>query len=55
MIDKFIGEMIITRHPSILSCEAIAEMLINEFNLSYCAVMEDDENGAEVSAADVRE
>ena len=31
-----------------MSCEAIAEVLIEEFDLNYCKVMEDGENGAEV-------
>ena len=31
-----------------MSCEAIALNLCNEFSLSYCEVLEDGENGAEV-------
>jgi hypothetical protein len=31
-----------------MSCEAIAEQLVKHFNLSYCKVLEDNENGAEV-------
>jgi len=33
------------------SCEAIACDLISTFDLSYCAVLEDGENGAEVWAS----
>ena len=32
-----------------MSCEMIAEELVKEFDLSYCSVMEDNENGAEVT------
>jgi len=30
------------------SCELIASNLFNKFRLSYCSVLEDNENGAEV-------
>ncbi|MEO6303593.1 MAG: hypothetical protein ABIP51_10500 [Bacteroidia bacterium] len=30
-----------------LSCEAIAEILMKKFDLHYCSVLEDNENGAE--------
>lgn len=30
------------------SCEMLAEELLRHFNLSYCEVLEDGENGAEV-------
>lgn len=30
------------------SCEMLAEELLKEFDLEYCSVLEDDENGAEV-------
>lgn len=32
-----------------MSCEMIAQLLIKEFDLDYCCVLEDGENGAEVS------
>lgn len=31
-----------------MSCEMIAKELTEKFNLSYCSVLEDNENGAEV-------
>lgn len=31
-----------------MSCEMIAQQLIVKFDLNYCKVMEDNENGAEV-------
>lgn len=30
------------------SCEMIASELLSQFNLNYCSVLEDNENGAEV-------
>ena len=32
-----------------MSCEMIAKNLLNEFGLFYCKVLEDNENGAEVT------
>jgi len=31
-----------------LSCEMIAQLLFIKFNLNYCSVLEDNENGAEI-------
>lgn len=31
-----------------MSCEMIARALMNEFELNYCMVLEDNENGAEI-------
>jgi hypothetical protein len=31
-----------------MSCEMIAEMLLKKYELNYCMVLEDNENGAEV-------
>ena len=39
MFPKTFGEM---------SCEMIAKLLLNCFELSYCKVLEDNENGAEI-------
>lgn len=30
------------------SCESLAERLLNDFDLDYCSVLEDNENGAEI-------
>jgi len=32
-----------------MSCESLAERLLKDFELSYCSVLEDGENGAEVT------
>ena len=32
-----------------MSCEQIAQELLRAFNLCYCSVLEDNENGAEVT------
>ena len=32
-----------------MSCEMIAKDLLEEFNLHYCQVLEDNENGAEIN------
>lgn len=34
-----------------MSCEMLAEELVSHFGLSYCSVLEDGENGAEVVVA----
>ena len=31
-----------------MSCEMIAKILLDEFELNYCSVLEDNENGAEI-------
>jgi len=31
-----------------MSCEMIAQELVEKFNLNYCKVLEDNENGAEI-------
>lgn len=31
-----------------MSCEMLAKELFNKFNLEYCSVLEDNENGAEI-------
>jgi hypothetical protein len=33
----------------VMSCEDIAEMLIRKHELNYCSVLEDNENGAEIT------
>ncbi len=33
-----------------MSCEMIARELLEKFDLEYCSVMEDNENGAEIKA-----
>lgn len=32
-----------------MSCEAIAKILVEKFNLDWCEVLEDNENGAKVT------
>lgn len=36
-------------HFANMSCEMIAKELMKEFNLDFCSVLEDGENGAEVT------
>ena len=52
-INRYLREMYYTSDLDLCdfgsqSCEMIAEELYNEFDLCYCAVYEDNENGAEV-------
>lgn len=45
--ENYYGDGIILKFGS-MSCEMIAKELVQEFNLTYCLVLEDNENGAEV-------
>jgi len=52
-INRYLREMYYTSELDLCdfgsqSCEMIAEELYKEFDLCYCAVYEDNENGAEV-------
>jgi hypothetical protein len=46
-INKYLNEMFPKTFGE-MSCEMIAKLLLNCFELNYCSVLEDNENGAEV-------
>tara|TARA_B100000953_G_scaffold300250_1_gene304404 strand:+ start:2042 stop:2401 length:360 start_codon:yes stop_codon:yes gene_type:complete len=50
LMDKFVFKDCShgTCHFGNMSCEDIAEMLVDKFKLDYCKVLEDNENGAEI-------
>lgn len=48
LIDSYAIKGQKTLHFGSKSCEMIAEELFEKFQLSYCSVLEDNENGAEI-------
>jgi len=48
MKNKYWREVIRAYDFKSKSCEMIAKEIVNRFNLEYCSVFEDNENGAEV-------
>lgn len=53
VINSYLKKMYAKPNESVLyfgskSCEMIAMELLNQFDLCYCSVLEDGENGAEV-------
>ena len=48
LTDKYFNEKLICLLFEGKSCEMLCKELINEFDLCYCKVMEDNENGSEV-------
>ena len=47
-IEEFIKELYPKKKMGEISCEMLAEILKKRFNLVYCSVLEDNENGAEI-------
>lgn len=45
---RYLHETFPTGDMGSTSCEMLARMLIDQFDLSKCSVSEDDENGAEI-------
>jgi len=46
--DKYYKDLVRSHHFKSMSCEMIAKELTEHFELVYCSVFEDNENGAEV-------
>lgn len=47
-IEKYLNKEFPNKNIGRMSCEMLAEKLLKHFNLVYCKVLEDNENGAEV-------
>jgi hypothetical protein len=52
-VEDFIRQDWERKNLSNMSCERMAEILLDEFKASYVSVMEDNENGAEVYKEDI--
>jgi len=48
LIDKYFNQTYNCLLFDNMSCEMIARELLTEFKLTYCSVLEDNENGAEI-------